>query len=153
MNVPIDSSTHYPALYSWAALPDSYPNAWVPSRETVCTIFMMVFGMTRLGCEPTTYCMRWHANHLATPMRSTSRTFKLFTNLISVTLKFIPITSRLKRFTVLGHFSQINTVLLEIQLHMVRWDLIYYHFHVGLILQIKKCFHGFEFPHRMVVIS
>ena len=30
----------------------------VPSREAICTIFMMVFGMTRLGCEPATYRMR-----------------------------------------------------------------------------------------------
>ena len=48
--VPIDSSTHYPA-----ALSNSNPNACVPSREAVCTIFMMVFGMTRAGRQPTTY--------------------------------------------------------------------------------------------------
>ena len=36
-------------LDSQAALPNSYPNACVPSREAVCTIFMMFFGMTRLG--------------------------------------------------------------------------------------------------------
>ena len=33
---------------------NSYPSACVPSREAVCTIFMMVFGMTRPGCKPTT---------------------------------------------------------------------------------------------------
>ena len=36
----------------------------VPCREAVCTIFMMVFGMTRPGREPTTYLVRGgHANH------------------------------------------------------------------------------------------
>ena len=34
---------------------NSYPNACVSSREAVCTIFMMVFGMTRPGRERTTY--------------------------------------------------------------------------------------------------
>ena len=39
-------------------------NACVPSTEAVCTNFMMVFGMTRPGLEPMTYCMRGrHANH------------------------------------------------------------------------------------------
>ena len=57
-------------LHSRAALPNSYPNACVPSREAVCTIFMMVFGMTRPGREPTTYRMRGgHANHWAIPTR------------------------------------------------------------------------------------
>ena len=36
----------------------------------VCTIFMMVFGMTRPGREPATYRMRGgHANHLANQMQ------------------------------------------------------------------------------------
>ena len=39
------------------ALPNSYSNAYVPSRETVGTIFMMVFGMTRLRSEPAIYHM------------------------------------------------------------------------------------------------
>ena len=34
-------------LDSWAALPNSNPNVCVPCREAVCTILMMVFGMTR----------------------------------------------------------------------------------------------------------
>ena len=42
-------------LDCWAALSNSNPNACVPSREAVCTIFMMVFGMTRPGLEPMTY--------------------------------------------------------------------------------------------------
>ena len=42
-------------LDSRAAQPNSYPNACVPSREAVCTIFMMVFGVTRPGGELTTY--------------------------------------------------------------------------------------------------
>ena len=33
-------------LDSWAALPNSNPNACMPMQEAVCTIFMMVFGMT-----------------------------------------------------------------------------------------------------------
>ena len=47
-------------LDSRVALPNSYPNACVPCREAVCTIFMMVFGMTLrthdLPCE-TTYTL------------------------------------------------------------------------------------------------
>ena len=41
-------------LDSRAALSNSYqyPNTCVPSREAVCTIFMMVFGMTRPGANP-----------------------------------------------------------------------------------------------------
>ena len=34
-------------LDSWAALPNSYPTHACLCREAVCTIFMMVFGMTR----------------------------------------------------------------------------------------------------------
>ena len=49
---------------SRAALSNSYPNACVPSRETVCTISMTVFCITRLWREPVTYLMRHrHANH------------------------------------------------------------------------------------------
>ena len=55
-------------LDSRAALSNSYPNACVPCREAVCTNFMMVFGMTWPGQEPTTYLVRGgHANHLANP--------------------------------------------------------------------------------------
>ena len=51
-------------LDSRAELSHSYPNVCMPSREAVCTIFIMVFGMTRLGCEPATYRMRCgHINH------------------------------------------------------------------------------------------
>ena len=57
-------------LDSWAALPNSYPNTCVPCREAVCTIFMMVFGMTRLGGELTTYRARSeHATDWASPTR------------------------------------------------------------------------------------
>ena len=38
--------TLHDLLDSQTALPNSYPNACVPSRMAVCTIFMMVFGMT-----------------------------------------------------------------------------------------------------------
>ena len=44
-------------LDSWAALPNSNPNA---CREAVCTIFMMVFGMTQPRGELTTYRARGH---------------------------------------------------------------------------------------------
>ena len=66
MNIPIDSSTQYPAfLGDRAALSNCYPNACVPSREAVCTIFM-VFGMICSGREPATYHMRGgHVNHEA----------------------------------------------------------------------------------------
>ena len=51
-------------LNSWASLSNSYPNACVPNREAVCTIYMMVFGMTQPRSEPTTYRMRSRqANH------------------------------------------------------------------------------------------
>ena len=52
-------------LHSQTALPDSYPKAGVPSREAVCTIFMMVCGlMTQPRWKPMTYCMRsGHINH------------------------------------------------------------------------------------------
>ena len=39
-------------LDSWAALSNSYPNACVPSREAVCTILMMIVGMTQSGRKP-----------------------------------------------------------------------------------------------------
>ena len=35
-----------------------FPNACVTSREAVCTNYMMVFGMTQPGLEPTIYRMR-----------------------------------------------------------------------------------------------
>ena len=53
-------------LDSWGALLNSYPktNGRVPSRETVCIIFMIVFGMTRPRRKPATYRMRGgHANN------------------------------------------------------------------------------------------
>ena len=40
-------------LDSWAALSNPCPNTCMPSRAAVCTIFMMVFGMTRRGRKPT----------------------------------------------------------------------------------------------------
>ena len=49
--------TRHDVLDSRAALSNSYPKAYVPSRETVCTILIMVFGMIRMGREPATYCM------------------------------------------------------------------------------------------------
>ena len=39
-------------LDSLVAQSNSYPNACVPSREAVCTIFMMVFGITWTGMNP-----------------------------------------------------------------------------------------------------
>ena len=71
MHVPIDSSTHYSAFQT-VGLHCQTPTLahCVPCREAVCTIFMMVFGMSRLGGELTTYRRRGgHANHLANPTR------------------------------------------------------------------------------------
>ena len=45
-------------LDSWAALPNSNPNARMPMQGAVCTIFMMVFGMTRPRGELMTYRAR-----------------------------------------------------------------------------------------------
>ena len=45
-------------LDSWAALQNSYPKAYVPSREAICIFFLLIFGMTRSGREPATYRMR-----------------------------------------------------------------------------------------------
>ena len=44
-------------LDSQDALSNSYPNACMPSGEVVCTIFMIVFGMTRPGRQLATYRM------------------------------------------------------------------------------------------------
>ena len=67
-------------LDSQTALSNSYPNACIPSMETVCTIFMMVFGMTRPGCESMTSHMRGrNANHLAIPMRCNLTTGIVYT--------------------------------------------------------------------------
>ena len=45
------------ASYNKAALLNSYPNACVPSRQAVCTILIMVFGVTRMGYETANYRM------------------------------------------------------------------------------------------------
>ena len=51
-------------------------------QEAVCTIFMMVFGMTRMGGKLTTHRVRGgHANHYANPTRFEvfiSLTYNLF---------------------------------------------------------------------------
>ena len=69
MHVPIDSSPHYTDfLDSWTvliALSNSYLNACMQCREEVCTIFIMVFGMTWPELELTSYRVRGgHANHI-----------------------------------------------------------------------------------------
>ena len=57
-------------LHNRVALLIPYPNAYVPSKEVVCTI-LQVFGMLLSGHEPTTYCMRGgRAYHFAIPTRS-----------------------------------------------------------------------------------
>ena len=69
---PIDSSTHYPAFYTVGlhCQTSTLTHACL-CREAVCTIFMMVFGMTRPGGELTTYRARGrHANHWANLTRS-----------------------------------------------------------------------------------
>ena len=51
-------------LDSWAALPNSYPNALRAMQGGSLYLFMMVFGMTRLRGELTTYHARGgHAFH------------------------------------------------------------------------------------------
>ena len=62
LHVTIDSSAQYPAFRQSATLPNSYPKAYVPSRDAVCTILMTCMY------EPITYTysMRGgHANHKA----------------------------------------------------------------------------------------
>ena len=62
---PINSSTHYP-VFKTVRLHCQTPTRThcVPCREAVCTIFMMVFGMTQPEHKPATYCIRGrHANH------------------------------------------------------------------------------------------
>ena len=54
-------------LDSWAALPNSYPNACMPMQGGS---FMMVFGMTRPRGELTSYRARGgHATDWANPTR------------------------------------------------------------------------------------
>ena len=43
---------------SRAALSNSYPNACVQCREAAYTVFIMIFGMTRQGREPTNFRVR-----------------------------------------------------------------------------------------------
>ena len=51
-------------LHSRATLSNFYPNACVPSTEAACTNFMMIFDMTKSGCEPMTHGMRGgHVHH------------------------------------------------------------------------------------------
>ena len=62
MNIQSSLFTPYipPASFNCHGL--SFTNKF--NREAVCTIFMMVFGMTRPGSELTTYRVRGgHANH------------------------------------------------------------------------------------------
>ena len=56
-------------LHCMAAFSNSYPNACVPSRAAVCTIIMMVFGMTRPGYKPMTYRMRGGRTILVTSLK------------------------------------------------------------------------------------
>ena len=49
---------------SQARLPDNHSITCIQSREAVCTIFMVIFGMFRPEHEPTIYQMRGgHANY------------------------------------------------------------------------------------------
>ena len=57
----MDSPTHYPA-FNTVALYCQTSNL-KPSKEAVCSIFTMVFGMTRMGREPMTYGA-WDADTL-----------------------------------------------------------------------------------------
>ena len=68
MHVPIDSSTHYLAFQT-VRLHCQNPTLMHAClcREAVCTIFLMVFGMTRPGSELTTY--RARGGHATKPTR------------------------------------------------------------------------------------
>ena len=55
-------SKQYPAFHSLVAWPNSNPNAWVPSKEAVCTILMMVLGMNLPGHESKIYRMRGYSS-------------------------------------------------------------------------------------------
>ena len=71
MHFPIDSSTHCLA-FTTVGLHCQTPTLTHAClcREAVCTIFMMVFGMTRPGGELTTYCARGgRATDWANPTR------------------------------------------------------------------------------------
>ena len=64
MCVPTDSFTHYLFFYTVRL------HCQTPILMPACTIFIIVFGVTRQGSEPTTYCIRGrNANHKATLMR------------------------------------------------------------------------------------
>ena len=73
-------------LDSRAALSNSYPNACVQWREAVCSIFIMVFGMTRTGANPRPTV--WEADTLTTKptrhgngTRTREHEYSLFTQL------------------------------------------------------------------------
>ena len=57
---------------SRATLSNPYPNACMHCREVVCTIFMMVFGMTQWGREPTTYRVRGGLHRQRIAMQNSS---------------------------------------------------------------------------------
>ena len=60
-------------LDSQVALRNSYPKISVPSKEPVCTIFMMILVMTTPGCDPMTHIRGGHANHYAIATRYMTR--------------------------------------------------------------------------------
>ena len=64
VHVLIDSSTLFLVLYRVRLHCQTSTLNTMPSREAVCTINMVFFGMTRPGCDPMIYCMRGeHAEH------------------------------------------------------------------------------------------
>ena len=56
--------------HRWVAQPNSDPNTCIPSNEAVCTIFMMVFGVTQLSPNPRPTA--WETDMLITKQGSKS---------------------------------------------------------------------------------
>ena len=68
--VSIDSSTYYPAFSQSSCIAKPLPQCLCAKQEAVCTIFIMISGMTRPGCEPAIVCMKdGRANHSDNPTR------------------------------------------------------------------------------------
>ena len=85
-------------LDNWVTLSNSYPNTCLQCREAVCTIFMMVFGMTWPGRESANYRMggeHWNVT-LAGDMTSHYLTSYIHTGKLPICFLYIvhvPITS------------------------------------------------------------
>ena len=170
MHFPIDSSTHYPAFHT-VGLHYQTPTLThcVPCREAVCTIFMMVFGMTRPGGELTTYRVRGgHATDWANPTRFTCGPYPDGFRLLLLVFRFLDLAAIFVSF-----FSIPFTISIPIMIsvHMISaipvtiwnhesvnrftytgyalWSLFYkqmimanleYHIYINSYMLVHKCF-------------